>query len=55
MYTIRKTPEFETWFSEIRETMARKRLGLRLRKAEVGNLGDVRPVGEGVNDYDQDF
>jgi putative addiction module killer protein len=23
-------------------------LGLRLRKAEVGNLGDVKPVGDGV-------
>ena len=28
--------------------MSRKRLGLRLRKAELGNLGDVKPVGEGV-------
>ncbi len=55
MYTIRKTPEFETWFSGIRETMTRKRLGLRLRKAEVGNLGDVKPVGEGVFEMREHF
>ena len=28
--------------------MTRRRLATRLRKASLGNLGDVKPVGEGV-------
>jgi putative addiction module killer protein len=28
--------------------MTRRRLLVRLRKASLGNLGDVKPVGEGV-------
>lgn len=32
----------------LRDGLTRKRLALRLRKAELGNLGDVKPVGGGV-------
>jgi putative addiction module killer protein len=32
----------------LKDSLTRKRLALRLRKAELGNLGDVRSVGEGV-------
>ncbi len=32
----------------MKDSLTRKRLALRLRKAELGNLGDVRSVGEGV-------
>lgn len=33
----------------------RLRLQTRLRKAELGNLGDVRPVGDGVNEMREHF
>ena len=48
MYTIKRMPEFDTWLSEVKDTLTRKRLGLRLRKASLGNLGDVKSVGDGV-------
>jgi len=48
MYTVRITQEFANWYSSLRDSLARKRLRARLRKAELGNLGDVRHVGEGV-------
>ena len=48
VYTIKRTPEFDAWFDGLKDSLTRKRLGLRLRKAEVGNLGDVKPVGDGV-------
>jgi len=32
----------------LRDGLTRKRLRVRLRKAELGNLGDVRHVGEDV-------
>lgn len=38
-----------------RPTRARKRLALGLREAELGNLGDVRPVGEGVWEMREHF
>jgi putative addiction module killer protein len=33
----------------------RRRLALRLRKAQLGNLGDVRPVGAGVSEMREHF
>jgi len=48
MYRIKQTPEFADWLSGIKDGMTRRRLATRLRKASLGNLGDVKPVGEGV-------
>ena len=35
--------------------MARQRLVKRLRKASLGNLGDVEPVGDGVFEMREHF
>ena len=48
MYIVKRTPVFDAWFDGLKDSLTRKRLALRLRKAELGNLGDVRPVDEGV-------
>jgi putative addiction module killer protein len=48
MITIKQTPEFAGWLSGIADRMTRRRLATRLRKASLGNLGDVKPVGGGV-------
>lgn len=48
MYTIRRMPQFDTWFSGLRDGLTQRRLVARLRKASLGNLGDVKPVGGGV-------
>ncbi len=48
MYRIKRTPEFAAWLDSIRDRTARARLIRRLERAAAGNLGDVRPVGEGV-------
>ena len=48
MFTIKRTPEFDRWLDGLRDGLTRKRLQVRLRKAQLGNLGDVEPVGEGV-------
>jgi putative addiction module killer protein len=48
MYTIYQLPEFDLWLSGLRDGMTRRRLGRRLEKAQAGNLGDVKPVGESV-------
>lgn len=48
MYTIKQTAEFKDWLAELKDGMTRRRLARRLEKAQHGNLGDVKPVGEGV-------
>ena len=48
MYTVKRTPQFDQWMSGIRDSMTVRRLQTRLRKATLGNLGDVKPVGSGV-------
>jgi len=55
MYTIRRTPEFDTWFASIKDGVTRARLATRLRKVGLGNLGDVEPVGEGVFELREHF
>ena len=48
MYTVIETETFEAWLRGLRDHTTRARLIARLRKASGGNLGDVKPVGEGV-------
>jgi len=39
---------FREWISAIRDEKARARIAFRLLQIEAGNLGDSKPVGEGV-------
>ncbi len=48
MFTIKQTPEFAAWLSGLQDSLTRRHLATRLRKATLGNLGDVKPVGDGV-------
>eukprot|EP01035_Chromulina_nebulosa_P063368 gene63368-86688_t len=53
--TIKLTDEFSGWLAEIKDGMTQLRLRKRLRKATLGNLGDVKPVGEGVMEMREFF
>lgn len=48
MYTVIETDEFSHWLSGLKDRVTRIRLARRLNKARRGNLGDIKPVGEGV-------
>lgn len=50
MMEIQLTEEFECWFAGLREARASRRIQARIDRAELGNLGDVAPVGEGVSE-----
>jgi putative addiction module killer protein len=39
---------FVEWLEALEDRQARARVQARLARVEVGNLGDVEPVGEGV-------
>ena len=55
MITIRQLPEFKNWLHGLKDGMTRRRLATRLRKATLGNLGDVKPVGDGVFEMREHF
>jgi putative addiction module killer protein len=39
---------FREWIATVRDEMAKARIVFRLAQVENGNLGDWKPVGEGV-------
>ena len=55
MFTVRRTKEFDAWFLSLRDGVTRARLVARLRKAQLGNLGDVKSVESGVSEMREDF
>ena len=55
MYQLKLTDEFTLWLKDIRDSTARQRLIKRLRKASMGHLGDVKPVGSGVFEMREHF
>ena len=48
MFTVKTLPEFIEWIDGIKDKLTAMRLRKRLRKVTLGNLGDVKPVGDGV-------
>ena len=55
MFTIKRTDGFSAWLDGLKDRMTQQRLNVRLRKAMLGNLGDVRPVGDGVVEMREHF
>ena len=50
MILIYTTDEFDDWFVTLRDKQAQKRIQARIDRAEDGNFGDCKPVGEGVSE-----
>ena len=48
MYTVIQIPAFSDWLRAIKDRPTQVRLMKRLRKAQLGNLGDVKQVCSGV-------
>ena len=55
VFTVKTTPEFVRWLASLKDRMTQRRLARRLEKAQEGNLGDVKPVGEGVMEMREFF
>ena len=52
---IRKTETFSIWLDDLRDLRARARVQARIERLAGGNLGDVKPVGEGVSELRIDY
>ncbi len=51
MIEVRKTEIFTKWFDNLKDRKARARIQARIDRVELGNFGDIAPVGEGVNEF----
>ncbi len=47
---VRQTRHFRDWFDALRDIRAKAQIARRIERAQAGNLGDVTPVGDGVNE-----
>ncbi len=50
MVEVRKTALFTKWFTALKDRRAKARIQVRIDRMEMGNFGDVAPVGEGVSE-----
>jgi len=48
MYIIQQTHKFSQWLTKLKDMIARITIIRRIERAESGNLGDVKNVGESV-------
>jgi len=55
MLKVVPTEAFEKWLDGLRDPSTRRRLVLRLRKASLGQLGDVKAVAPGVYEMREFF
>ncbi|MDP2901786.1 MAG: type II toxin-antitoxin system RelE/ParE family toxin [Methylovulum sp.] len=49
-YIIQQTESFAKWHSALRDQRAKAAIYRRIDRAEAGNLGDVKTVGDGVSE-----
>jgi putative addiction module killer protein len=54
-YRIEQTETFKTWHLGLRDLRARTAIGRRVRRAEQGNLGEIKTVGDGVSEMKIDL
>ncbi|MEI6543612.1 MAG: type II toxin-antitoxin system RelE/ParE family toxin [Methylococcales bacterium] len=55
MIIIKRLPEFDRWINGHKDRVTRLRLETRLRKATLGNMGDIKPVGDSVFEMREHF
>ena len=50
MFEIHTTAVFDKWFQSLRDRRAKARIQVRIDRMQLGQFGDVSPVGEGVSE-----
>ena len=50
MTIIKTTLIFDQWLKNLRDKIAIAKIKTRMDRLELGNAGDVKPVGEGVSE-----
>ena len=55
MKTVRQTKLYIRWFNRLRDNLVRTRIAVRIRRMQLGNVGDAKSVGDGVFELRFDF
>ena len=55
MFIVQKTDIFESWFSNLRDLSAKAKILSRIKRIELGNLGDHKSVGGGISEIRIDY
>lgn len=55
MIEIVKSSNFDQWLKKLRDSQAKARIQMRIRRLGLGNPGDVRPIGEGLSEMKIDY
>ncbi len=55
MPQVIQTAVFSSWLDDLADRKAAFRIVTRIRRMELGNAGDVKPVGEGVSEMRIDY
>lgn len=49
-YRVEQTANFSQWHKTLRDLRAKFAIARRIERAENGNLGDIKSVGDGVSE-----
>ena len=55
MKTVKQTQNYSKWYNKLKDTVAKSRIAVRIRRMQFGNFGDAKPVGAGVFELRFDF
>ncbi len=50
MFEVRQTAPFRDWLAELRDRASAAIIAARIARVGRGNLGEVKPVGDGVSE-----
>jgi len=55
MVEIIKSATFDRWLRKLRDSNAKSRIQMRIRRLGLGNPGDVQPIGSGLSEMRIDY
>jgi putative addiction module killer protein len=55
MFIIQKTEYFDHWLLRLNDIRAKAKILARLKRAELGNLGDHKNIGDGIFEMRIDY
>lgn len=55
MKKVKQTKNYTKWYNKLKDTAAKARIAVRIRRMELGNFGDAKSVGAGVFELRFDF
>ena len=55
MKEIRETETYKAWFTNLRDSRAKTRIDIRIKRLALGNPGDVKPAGDSISEMRIDY